>query len=123
LLFSCAMSSRSAGAEGMESALTMGCCFTRVARIVQPSTGCAGRCRTGKGVRSEAAGRRNWPTPSLPTPFLQMAIQRPKLKPRLRTKLAAAHTAAHEFRHPLLNVSACTSLGHYHHLFCGHRTA
>jgi len=26
--------------------------------------------------RHQLAGRRNWPTPSLPTPFLQMAIQR-----------------------------------------------
>ena len=54
-------------------------------------------------------GRRNWPTPSLPTPFLQMAIQCAEAQTPTPTKLAAAHTAAREFCHQLLNFCACTS--------------
>src|SRR5205085_1071050 len=49
LLFSCAMSSRSAGAEGMEGALTMGYSFTRVARIVQATQAAA--CPSGGAFR------------------------------------------------------------------------
>src|SRR5580700_5862027 len=53
--------------------------------------------------------RRNWPTPSLPTPFLQIAIQCAEAQTPTPTKLTAAHTAAREFCHQLLNFCAYTS--------------
>src|SRR5258708_1548784 len=59
----------------------------------------------------QPAGRGNWPTPSLPTPFLQMAIQRAEAQTSTPTKLAAAHTAAHKLRHQLLDFRSRTSLG------------
>ena len=48
---------------------------------------------------------------SLPTSFLQMAIQRAEAQPATLAKLALPHTTAHKFRHQLLNLRSCTSLG------------
>jgi len=58
----------------------------------------------------QPAGRRNWPTPALPTPFLQMAIQRAETQTPTLAKLAAAHAAAHKLSHQPLNFRSCTSL-------------
>jgi hypothetical protein len=65
----------------------------------------------GQLDRHQPTGRRSWSTPSLPTPFLQMAIQRAEAQTSTPTKLAAAHAAAPEFRHQLLNFRAGASLG------------
>src|SRR5260370_5927244 len=65
----------------------------------------------GQLHRHQPVGRKDLPTPSLPTPFLQMAIQRAEAQTSTPTKLAAAHTAAPEFLHQLLNLRSCTSLG------------
>src|ERR1035438_7032359 len=43
----------------------------------------------------QPAGRRNWLTPSLPTPFLQMAIQSAEAQTSTLAKLTPPHTAAH----------------------------
>ncbi len=65
----------------------------------------------GQLHRHQPVGRGNWPTPSLPTPFLQMAIQRAEAQTSTPTRLAAAHAAAPEFRYQLLNVRVGASLG------------
>ncbi|HZW91813.1 MAG TPA: hypothetical protein VFF64_02475 [Candidatus Eremiobacteraceae bacterium] len=49
--------------------------------------------------------------PSLPTPFLQMAIQRAEAQTSTLAKLALPHTAAHKLSHQLLNFRSGTSLG------------
>jgi hypothetical protein len=67
----------------------------------QPATRFVLRQRFPRGELHlhQPAGRRNWPTPSLPTPFLQMAIQRAEAQPPTLAKLAPPHTAAHKLRH------------------------
>ena len=61
--------------------------------------------------RHQTTGRGNWLTPSLPTQLLQMAIQRTETQTPTAAKLAPPHAAAHEFRHQLLNLGSCPSLG------------
>ena len=72
------------------------------------------RLRRFPGVqlhRHQPTGRRSWPTPSLPTQFLEMAIQCAEAQTSTLAKLAAAHTAAHKLGHQLLNFRTGTSLG------------
>ena len=59
----------------------------------------------------QTTGRGNWLTPSLPTQFFQMAIQRAEAQTPALAKLAPPHTAAHKLSHQLLNLCAGTSLG------------
>ena len=59
--------------------------------------------------RHQTTGRRNWITPSLPTQFLQMAIQCAEAQSSTLAKLAPPHTAAHKLGHQLLNFRVCTS--------------
>src|ERR1035437_9991799 len=47
----------------------------------------------------QPASRKNWSTPSLPTPLLQMAIQSAEAQTSTLAKLAPPHTAAHKLRH------------------------
>jgi len=49
--------------------------------------------------------------PSLPTPFLQMAIQRAEAQTSTLAKLAPPHTAVHKLGYQLLNFRSGTSLG------------
>jgi hypothetical protein len=90
------------------------------------------RVRTQRWVRHQTSRR---PPPSCahlhdgrsPDPCCSTApaLRRP---PRPATDDLSRGTAEYrspsgltEFRHQLLNFRACTSLGRYHHLFCGHR--
>jgi len=47
----------------------------------------------------QLAGRRNWCTPSLPTPLFQMAIQRAETQTPTLAKFAPPHTAVHKLSH------------------------
>src|SRR5208282_5574680 len=51
----------------------------------------------GQLHRHQPASRKNWSTPSLPTPLFQMAIQSAEAQTSTLAKLAAPHAAAYEF--------------------------
>jgi hypothetical protein len=59
----------------------------------------------------QPACRRNRSTPSLPTSFLQMAIQCAEAQTSTLAKFAPPHTADHKLGHQLLNFRSGTSLG------------
>ncbi len=67
----------------------------------QPTTRFARRRRLlGRQLhRHQTTGRGNWLTPSLPTQFLQMAIQGAEAQTSTPTKLAPPHAAAHKLRY------------------------
>ena len=79
----------------------------------QPTTRFLGRRRFLGGQLHvyQPASRRNWSTPSLPTPILQMAIQSAEAQTSTLAKLAPPHTTAHKLSYQLLNLRSRTSLG------------
>ena len=72
---------------------------------------CFGDFLASKLHRHQTTGRGNGLTPSLPTQFLEMAIQCAEAQTSTLAKLAAAYTAAHKLGHQLLNFRTGTSLG------------